>query len=205
MGLIGSCIGIWSAAHKPTLKNQKVSMAMAPTAPISTALSFGFVEAGHQDVLTLSPCLKTLMQQLEVMTARKRPRHTPGVTAHCGIQSIGLEIKIIEGNHLDGQAKSRCGSFNPLPKAGFPTSRESTQPDQPALPLRLFGQAEKRQTNRPQPIRRRVRMPSIERHPVTFCLALSCHPARNIAQTKVLEQPVLVTAWNDALTLRIQL
>ena len=139
------------------------------------------------------------------MATRKGTRHAPGVAIHCGVKAIRLKIEIIQRDHLDGQAKSRCGSFNPLPKAGFPTSRESTQPDQPALPLRLFGQAEKRQTNRPQPIRRRVRMPSIERHPVTFCLALSCHPVRNIAQTKVLEQPVLVTAWNDALTLRIQL
>ena len=147
MGLIGSCIGIWSAAHKPTLKNQKVSMAMAPTAPISTALSFGFVEAGHQDVLTLSPCLKTLMQELEVMTARKRARHTPRITAHCGIQPIGLEIKIIEGNHLDGQAKSRCGSFNPLPQGGFPATRQSTESEQSALSLPLLRQTQYGQTD----------------------------------------------------------
>ena len=61
MGLIRSCVGIWSAAHKPTLKNQQVGIAKAPTAAISESVSFGFVEAGHQDFLTLSPCLKTLL------------------------------------------------------------------------------------------------------------------------------------------------
>ena len=93
MGLIRSCVGIWSAANKPTLNNQQVCIATAPTAPISTAMSFGFVEAGHQNVLTLSPCLKTLLQELQVMAARKRTRHTPGVALHRGIKPFGLEIK----------------------------------------------------------------------------------------------------------------
>ena len=96
MGFICCSVPVGPAPHEPTLKDQQVGIARTPAVAISTPLSFGFIEAGHQDVLTLSPALKTVLEQLQVMTARKRTGHTPWVTAHRGIQPIGLEIKIIE-------------------------------------------------------------------------------------------------------------
>lgn len=205
MGLIRSCVAIWAAAHKPTLKNQQVGIATAPTASISSAMAFGFVEAGHQNVLTLSPCLKTLLQELQVMAARKRARHTPGVALHRRIKPFGLEIKVIERNHLDREVKCPCGSFNPLPQGGFPATWQSTESEQSALSLPLLAQVQKRQTNRPEPIRCRLRMPVIDGDPMPPRVALQCRPTLKVAQLEMLQQPLLILAGNDALALRIQL
>ena len=141
MGLIRRYVGIWSAAHKPTLKNQQVGSATAPTAPISTSLSFGFVEAGHQDVLTLSPCLETLLQKPQIMATGKRTGHTPGVAAHRFIKTFCFEIKIIQRNHLHGEVKCFCCGFNPLPQGGFPASRQGAESDQTAFSAPFFSQA----------------------------------------------------------------
>jgi len=168
-------------------------------------MSFGFIEARHQDVLTLSPCLKTLLQELQVMAARKRARHTPGVALHRRIKPFGLEIKVIERNHLDRELKCPCGSFNPLPQGGFAATRQSTESEQSALSLPLLAQAQKRQTNRPQPIRCRLRMPVIDGDPMTPRVALQCRPTLKVTQLEMLQQPLLIGAGDDALALRIQL
>ena len=102
MGLIRSCVGIWSAAHKPTLKNQQVGIATAPTASISTAMAFGFVEAGHQNVLTLSPCLEGTPAGAPGHGCREaREAHPRGCRCIACIKPFGLEIKVIQRNHLD--------------------------------------------------------------------------------------------------------
>ncbi len=61
------------------------------------------------------------------MAAGKGAGHTPGVAAHRCIKPISFEIKIIQRNHLYGKVKSLGGSFNPLPKSGLSTSRQSTE------------------------------------------------------------------------------
>ena len=192
MGLIRRYVRIWSAAHKPTLKNQQVGSATTPTAPIPTPMSLGFVEAGQQDVLTLSPCLETLLQKPQIMAAGKRTGHTPGVAAHRFIKAFGLEIKIIQRNHLYGEVKCfRCG-FNPLPQSGFPASGQGAESDQTAISAPFFSQAQEGQANRPQPIRVRLGMPVIKGDPVTPGLVLLSQPTLHITQLEMLKQPALV-------------
>ena len=111
------------AADKPTLKNQEVGITASPTAAVPTAIPSRFVKAGHLHVLALSPLSKAVLQKVQVVTSRQCTRHTPGVASHCCIKPIRLEIKIIERNHLNGEAKTLCGGFDPLPEGRLPTSR----------------------------------------------------------------------------------
>ena len=48
-------------------------------------------------------------------------------------------------------------------------------------------------------------MPVIEGDPVTPGVALLCRPTCDVAQIKMLKQPLLIAAGNDALAFRIQL
>ena len=139
------------------------------------------------------------------MATRKCAGYTPGVAVHGCIKPIGLEIKIIQRHHLNRETQSPCGGFNPLPECGLPTSRQSTESEQTTFSLALLRQAQNGQTNRPQPIRRRFRVPLIEGHLVALASPLFCTPGDGISQLKVLEQPLLVVARNQTLALRIQL
>ena len=98
-------------------------------------------------MVTLAPYLKTFLQELQVMAARKCAGHTPGVAAYGRIKPFGLEIKIIQRHHLDGEAKFLCRGFNPLPQSGLPASRQCTESEQTAFSQPLISQAQKRQTN----------------------------------------------------------
>ena len=73
------------------------------------------------------------------------------------------------------------------------------------FPLPSLCQAQKGQTNRPKPIRSCLGVPLIKGHPMTRGVALLSVPTRDIAQLKMLKQPLLVAAGNDTLALRIQL
>ena len=139
------------------------------------------------------------------MAARKGAGHTPGVAAHRCIELISFEIKIIQRNHLYGKAKSLGGSFNPLPKSGLSTSRQSTESEQTAFSLPLLRQAEKRQSNRPQPIRRRLGVPLIKGYLMTLGPALLSKPILEFAKFEMLKQSLLISVRNEALAFRIQL
>ena len=73
------------------------------------------------------------------------------------------------------------------------------------MSLPLLAQAQKRQTNRPQPLRCRLRMPVIDGDPMTPRVALQCRPTLKVTQLEMLQQPLLIGAGDDALALRIQL
>ena len=62
------------------------------------------------------------------MAAGKRSGHTPGVAVHGCIKPIGLEIKIIQRNHLYGEPEVLCGGLNPLPQGGLATSGRALSP-----------------------------------------------------------------------------
>ena len=193
------------AAHKPSLEDQQIGITVAPTAAVSTPVPFGFVEAGQQDVFTLSPSLKTVLQEQQVMAARQGAGNTPGVAAHGRIQPFSLEIKIIQRNHLDGKVECLCGGFNPLAQGGLAASRQGTESEQTTFSPPLIPQAQQGKTDGPQPIRRRFGVPLINRYSVTLGVALSSEPMVDITKPEVLKQPLLVAVGNDALALRIQL
>ena len=139
------------------------------------------------------------------MAARQGAGNPPGVAAHGRIKPLGLEIKIIQRNHLDGKVECLCGGFNPLPQGGLATSRQGTESEQTTFSPPLLCQAQQGKTDRPQPIRRRFGVPLINCYTVTLGVALLREPMVNIAKPEVLKQPLLVAVGNDALTVRIQL